>query len=151
MSIYCQQSVASCERSRHANIHSFRLITETRREWWLAGSAYKCGYRGPQILTECQVPRNYWCTQPAIAPDTSQTESLNVTDKWIFMKLERERKSKKSKRRQNERQDNKKKEKNRFHTTGTKACGISSLKRLANVVRWNLTNVFWVTKVLKCL
>lgn len=87
MSLYCQQSLASCKRSWHANIHSFGLVTETPREWRLAGSAFKCGYWGPQILTECQIPRNYWCTQSATAPDTSQTESLNVTDKWIFMKL----------------------------------------------------------------
>lgn len=87
MPVYCLPSVASCERIWHANIYSFVLVTETLRARWLAGSAFKCGYRGPQILTECQILRNYWCTQPATAPDTSQTESLNVTDKWIFMKL----------------------------------------------------------------
>lgn len=87
MPIYCQQSLASCKRIWHANIPSFGLVTEIPREWSLAGTAFKCGYWGPQILTECHIPRNYWCTQPATAPDTSQTESLNVTDKWIFMKL----------------------------------------------------------------
>lgn len=70
----------------HANIHSSGLVPEALRAWWLAGSAVKCGYQGPQILTECQILRSYWCTQPATAPDTSQTEPLNVTDKWIFMK-----------------------------------------------------------------
>lgn len=151
MPIYCLPSVASCERIWHANIHSFRDITETLRAWWLAGSAFKCGYRGPQILTECQILRNYWCTQPATAPDTSQTESLNVTDKWVFMKL-RERKSKRRERTQNERQERNKKEENHFHNTDMKACGISSLKLNHNSLHRMWDQAFWmhcITKALK--
>lgn len=108
MPIYCPPSIASVRG--FDMLMSFGLVTETLRARWLAGTTFKCGYQGPQMLTECQILRNYWCTQPATAPDTSQTESLNVTDKWIFMKLG-ERKEEQDERTQNEKQNKKKRKK----------------------------------------
>lgn len=110
----------------HANMHSLGLVPEALRAWWLPGSAFKCGYQGPQILTECQILRSYWCTQPATAPDTSQTEPLNVTDKWIFMKL---RENGRERRKNTEWEVGKEMgKKNCFHKADRKAHGISSLK-----------------------
>lgn len=118
--------LSSCERVWHANIHSFGLVSETLRAWWLAGYACKCGYWGPQILTECQIVRNYWCTQPVTAPDTSQTESLNVTDEWIFMIL---RKREEEQGEKNEhRVRGRKKGEDYFQNTDMKVCGITFLK-----------------------
>lgn len=109
----------------HANIHSFGLVTEALRAWWLAGSAFKCGYQGPQILTECQILRSYWCTQPATAPDTSQTEPLNVTDKWIFMK---QRENGSTRRKSTEWEVGKEMKKNGSHKADRKAHGTSAVR-----------------------
>lgn len=146
-------NVASCERIWHTNIHSFRLITETLRAWWLAGSAFKCGYWGPQILTECQILRNYWCTQPATAPDTSQTESLNVTDKWIFMKLG-ERKEEQEERKNTEWEAGKETRKKITSITLTWKHVASSPKLNHNTLQRMWDQAFWmhcVTKALKHL